>query len=168
MFRRNLLEIRNPLYNEDYIYSQDYELWQFLTLKGIRFHTLDQALLLYRKSDEQISSAKKEKQTMLFKKAHKKFITDWLLVHGIISPEETDLKIMLEKASKAYYDSCGENKQFLKYIIYVLYFSLGTIEKRYRLLYFTDRNLIAFRIRFIYTYRLLFSRRTRRDRTGLV
>lgn len=168
MFRRNLLEIRNPLYNEDYIYSQDYELWQFLTLKGIRFHTLDQALLLYRKSDEQISSAKKRKQTELFKKAHKNFITDWLVGHDIISAEDTDLKIMLKNASRAYNKACREDKIFIKYIIYVLYFSLGTIEKRYRLLYFTDRNLIAFRIRFIYTYRLLFSRRTRRDRTGLV
>lgn len=168
MFRRSLLEIRNPLYNEDYIYSQDYELWQFLLLKGIRFHTLDQALLLYRRSDEQISSAKRRKQAELFKKAHKKFITEWLIANGITSSEDTDLKVMLKKASRAYSEACKEDRKQLKYIIHVLYFSLGTIDKKYRLLYFFDRNLIAFRIRFIYTYRLLFSTRTRRDRTGLV
>lgn len=169
MFRRSILEDRNPIYNEDFIYSQDYELWQFLFLKGHRFHTLEQALLLYRKSDTQISSAKRRKQVELFKKAHESFITDWLIKHGVIATDERgDMKVMLEKASHAYTKASPEGRKCLKYIIYILYYSLGTLEKKYRLRYLTDRNLIAFRIRFIYTYRLLFSIRTRRDRSGLV
>lgn len=169
MFRRSILEDRNPIYNEDFIYSQDYELWQFLFLKGHRFHTLEQALLLYRKSDTQISSAKKRKQVELFKKAHKSFITGWLLSHGMIETTDSDdLKVMLKKASQAYSKASPEDRKCLEYTIYVLYYSLGTMEKKYRLLYLTDRNLIAFRIRFIYTYRLLFSIRTRRDRSGLI
>lgn len=169
MFRRSLLELRNPIYDEDYTYAQDYELWQFLTLKGCRFHTLDQTLLLYRKSASQISSSKKQSQTEMFKKAHRSFIADWLLTRNVIGPQErTNLKAMLEKSSQAFASADQEDRQYLKYIIYVLYFSLGSIERKYRFLYLIDRNLIVMRIRFIYTYRLLFSRKTRFNRTGLV
>ena len=67
MFRKSLLEVRNPIYNEEYTYSQDYELWQFLLLKGHKFHTLDIPLLLYRKNRRQISYVKRRKQVELFK-----------------------------------------------------------------------------------------------------
>lgn len=168
MFRRRLLELRNPIYNEDFIYTQDYELWLFLYLKGHRFHTLDQALLLYRKSRKQISTAREHKQTSLFKKAHKEFIINRL--HQLASPDsETpyDLKGLLDKAIQAYADPGRENKKDLTYIIYVLYFSLGTNDWTYRLRYLADRNLIALRVRFIFTWRLLFSKKSRRNRVSL-
>ena len=168
MFRRRLLELRNPIYNEDFIYTQDYELWLFLYLKGHRFHTLDQALLLYRKSRKQISNAREHKQTSLFKKAHKEFIINRL--HQLTSPDsETpyDLKGLLDKAIQAYADPGRENKKDLTYIIYVLYFSLGTNDWAYRLRYLADRNLIALRVRFIFTWRLLFSKKSRRNRVSL-
>lgn len=165
MFRSSLLEERNPLYNEEYIYSQDYELWQFLILKGHRFHTLEEPLLLYRKSRGQISCSHKRRQVELFKKAHRSFITSWLTVHGIIDGDE-DLKTTLNKASKACRNIEGPDREYLLLIIYVLYFSLGSDIWLYRLRYIFDRNLIVFRIRFIYTFRLFVSSKTRRDRTG--
>ena len=192
MFRKNLEELRTPLYNEEFIYSQDYELWQFLILKGIRFHTIDEALLLYRKSSGQISAAKKQKQVALFKQAHKSFILNWLLQHKIISADDCDdLKTILSKASAAFrelsktYDTSSdtanrhaqqtekeygteEDKSYLAYIIYVIYFSLGTDKWIYRLKYLTDSNLIALRIKFVYTFRLFFSSKTRRNRTGFL
>ena len=169
MFRKNLLELRSPLYNEDFIYSQDYELWQFLILKGVEFHTLDEALLLYRKSSGQISSAKKQTQVALFKQAHRSLILNWLLKHGIIADEDrSDLRTILSKASAAYSRTYGDSRNYLAYIIYVLYFSLGTDKWTYRLKYLTDSNLIALRIKFVYTFRLFFSRKTRRDRTGFL
>lgn len=165
IFRRSLLDERSPIYNEDYIYSQDYELWMFLLMKGHKFHTLEEPLLLYRKSCSQISCAKKQLQVSLFKKAHKAFITDWLISRHIISPED-DLVTMLHKSSSAMRRMTGEDKEYLKHILYVLYFSLGTYSWKYRFSYLVDRNLIAFRIRFIYTFRLFVSSRTRRNRTG--
>ena len=165
MFRNSLLQERNPIYNEEYIYSQDYELWQFLILKGHRFHTLDSVLLLYRKSKGQISNAKRRRQIELFKKAHKSFITSWLAERGIIE-EGDSLKTMLEKSSKAFSSTSEPDKKYLIPIIYTLYFSLGTDAWRYRFRYLFDRNLVVFRIRFIYTFRLFVSRKTRRDRTG--
>lgn len=161
MFRRSLMELRDPLYNEEYTYAQDYELWQYLILNGHRFHTLKDTLILYRKGGSQISSAKIMQQTAFFRKAHKSFIINWLTSHGIISPEDSDDFVkMLSRCSEAFPDSTGEDRRFLEKIIYVLYFSLSIQDHTYRLRYLMDRNLIAFRLRFILTYRLLFARRT--------
>ena len=167
MFRRQILELRKPLYNEDFIYSQDYELWQFLILQGEHFHTLETPLLLYRKSCRQISCAKRRTQVDLFKKAHRSFITTWLISRNIVDKADIyDLKTMLSKASKAFRHISGEDKEYLAHIIYVLYFSLGTYSWIYRFRYLVDCNLIMSHVRFIYTFRLLVSSRTRRDRTG--
>ena len=170
MFRRSLLELRNPIYNEEYIYTQDYELWQFLLLKGCRFHMLDKVLLLYRKTRKQISSAKKAKQTELLRMAHRSLITDWLLKQGIISSEDCDdLKTMLLKSTEAFASHKDRHeRKCLANIIYVLYYSLGTTDWKYRLKYLADSNLILFRVRIIFTLRLLFSVEKRRHRIGLV
>ena len=169
MFRRSLLEVRNPIYNEDYIYSQDYELWTYLILKGHLFHTIEVPLLYYRKSALQISQAKKDIQNSLFKKAHREFIINWLLSREIITQEDsTDLKIMLKKASQALLSTRKEDAdwEYLRNIVYVLYFSIGTYSWAWRFRYLFDRNMIALRIPFILTFRLFVSSRTRKNRTG--
>lgn len=169
MFRRSLLEERNPIYNEDYIYSQDYELWTYLILKGHKFHMLSEPLLFYRKSASQISNSKKEVQNGLFKKAHRKFIINWLLSRGIIASEDSaDIKVMLRKASQALADTGRDagDWEYLRNIVYVLYFSLGTYSWAWRFRYLLDSNLIALRMPFIFTFRLFVSSRTRKNRTG--
>ena len=169
MFRSSLLELRKPLYNEDFLYSQDYELWLFLILNGHRIYTLDEVLLLYRKHGIQISTEKKVHQTNLARKAHRSFINDWLSSRNIISKDQAyDLKAMLEMASKAY-DSIEDihDKRMLIYIIYVLYYSLGTLDWKYRVKYLTDKRLIAFRVRLIFTLRLLFSSQKRRGKVSI-
>ena len=170
MFRRSLLELRNPIYNEEYIYTQDYELWQFLLMKGCRFHMLNDVLLLYRKTKVQISSAKKAKQTELLRKAHKSLIDSWLIKQGIITTEDcNNLQAMLSKTTDAFCSlSDKEDRRRLAFIIYVLYYSLGTADRKYKLQYLTDRNLIVFRVKIIFTLRLLFSVEKRRHRIGLV
>lgn len=166
MFRKCLLELRNPIYNEDYIYSQDYELWSFLILNGHKLHTLEEPLLLYRKSSGQISAAKKSAQSDLFKKAHENLVIGWLASRGIIDGDK-DLKTILKKSLQAYPATEGEERRYLTYIIYVLYFSIGTLDWKYRLLFLADRHFIAFRINWIFTYRMLFSRQVRRKIAGI-
>ena len=167
MYRRSLLEERSPIYNEDYLYSQDYELWTFLMLKGHKFHTLTEALMLYRKSPSQISSTKSHIQLSLFKKAHREFIINWLLSRDIITKNDTsDLETMLRKASAALRITDGEDREYLSFIVYILYFSIGTYSWTWKLRYLFDRNMIVFKIPFICTFRLLFSSKTRKNRTG--
>ena len=79
MFRKELTSLRTPLYNEDFTYSQDYELWQFLIIKGCRLHIMEESLLLYRKSRKQISSVHHRQQVHFFKLAHRSLTTDYLI-----------------------------------------------------------------------------------------
>ena len=169
MFRKNLLEVRNPIYNEDYRYSQDYELWLFLILNGHKIHMIDRSLLLYRKHGIQISTEEKILQAELAKKAHKSFINKWLSSKKIITAEQSDdLKCMLKMSSDAYSSlSDPEEKRRLMYVIYVLYYSLGSLDWKYRLKYLTAPQLMVFRIRVIFTLRLLFSSRKRRNRINI-
>jgi glycosyltransferase involved in cell wall biosynthesis len=169
MFRSCLSEWRNPIYNEDYLYAQDYELWQYLYLKGIRPHTITEPLLLLRKSRAQISCARKQQQTEFFRSAHRKFITEYLFDKNIISRQEAgDLKKMLEKCSAAFKKAEGLEQEELTYIIYLIYFSLTASEWKYAFRYLTDSNMIIFRMRFIFTLRLFFSSKKRRYRNSLI
>lgn len=170
MFRRSLLELRSPLYNEDFRYAQDYELWQFLLLQGCKMHTLDKTLILYRKSSQHISRKHKSSQRDLFRKARKSFIMNWMVSRDIIAPEdEENLKTMLTKASEAYSTrATEEERKYLANIIYILYFTLVKDDWKYRLRYLTDKNLIAFRLRPIFTLRLLFTGRKRNRKPAFI
>jgi len=169
MFRRDILSLRSPLYNENFRYSQDYELWNHLIVQGYRLHTLKESLLLYRKSEEQISSVYHTQQIHFFKLAHKALINNWLISKGIIREEDKDnLEVMLEKSTSAYRTLRGTDREYLTMIIYIIYFSLGTYSWKYRLKYLVDRNFVVFRIKFILTFRLFVSSRTRKNRTGFL
>lgn len=168
MFRRELLEVRKPLYNEDYPYAQDYELWQHLVLKGYRIHTLPETLMLYRKSKTQISTSKKSHQDRIFRVVHRDFIFNWMEAKGIIEKEDRhDLQIVLKKAGRAYKTLDRKDRDCLSKMIYVHYYSIGTKNRKYRLKYLVDSNLIIFQVRFILTLRLLFSKKKRRSRQSI-
>ncbi|WP_298548116.1 glycosyltransferase [uncultured Parabacteroides sp.] len=47
---------RSELYDRDYIYAEDYKLWVEMALSGFRFANLSKVLLLYRRSDSQVTS----------------------------------------------------------------------------------------------------------------
>ncbi len=169
MFRKDITDLRTPLYNEEFRYSQDYELWHFLILKDLKTHILEDVLLLYRKSRNQISTEHFHKQVGYFKKVHRSLITNWLINKGIINPEDTDdLELMLKKACDAYSSVSGDDKERLTLTIYVLYFSLGTYSWRHKLLFLTDKRLIMFKVGFPLTYRLLTSRKSRKNKTGFI
>jgi hypothetical protein len=168
MFRRELLEVRKPLYNEDYPYAQDYELWQHLVLKGYRIHTLPETLMLYRKSKTQISTNKKSHQDRIFRVVHRDFIFNWMEAKGIIEKEDRhDLQLVLKKAGRAYKTLDRKDRDCLSKMIYVHYYSIGTKNKKYRLKYLVDSNFIIFQVRFILTLRLLFSKKKRRSRQSI-
>ena len=165
MFRRELLNVRKPLYNEDCPYSQDYELWQHLFLKGHKIHTLPETLMLYRKSRNQISSSRRMQQDQIFRTAHKEFICKWLESKGIIMEEDRNsLHIILEKACASYKTLDIKSRDCMSKIIYTLYYSIGTTQRIYRMKYLFDSNLIILHVRFILTLRLLFSNAKRRNR----
>lgn len=168
MFRRSITESRQPIYNEDYKYAQDYELWQFLLLKGYRIDFIPRPLLLYRKSDIQISTANQSEQSEHFRKAHRAFIMNWLNAKGIVTSDNSDLPQILNDVGVKLNSFKGEDHKNLILIIYLLYYSLILVDWRYGLKYIMDRNMIIFRINPLLTYRLLTAKKARRRRTSLI
>lgn len=168
MLRKSLIKLRGTIYNEEYLYAQDYELWQYLYLRGIKPYTLQEPLLLLRKSQAQISCSRKQQQDEFFKTAHKHFIKEYLVNKGIITPMESeDLVAMLKKCSAAFKMAKGIEREELTNIIYLLYYSLATKDWKYAFGYLADRNQIIFRVRLIFSLRLFFSRMKRRSKNVL-
>ena len=169
MFRHEITNLRTPLYNEEFRYSQDYELWHFLILKNQKIHIMKDVLLLYRRSRNQISTEHFHKQVGYFKRIHRSLVTNWLINKGIIRHEDcNDIDLMLKKACDAYGSVSGSDKERLTVTIFVLYFSLGTYSWKHKLRYLTDRRLIMFKVGFPLTYRLLTSKKSRKNKTGFI
>lgn len=168
MFRRSLIDLRNPLYDGEYRYSQDYELWSCMLLKGQNIYLLPEALLLYRKSPSQVSARHRHEQDNFFRKAHRRLIFGWLADKGLISNGEDDPAKLLNICSTAYRQADAESGACLDRIIYILYYSLGVHDWKYRLRYLTDRNMIMFRLKPIMTLRLLFQKAKRQRRISII
>ena len=156
MFRRELLELRKPLYDEFYRYSQDYELWIFLLSRGVKLHMIKDSLIQYRVSDINISSAHRQQQNMYFQQLHRNLLTSRLKSLGIVSDEDCrHIGAMLEKTSKAASAHSGQTGKELLLILYILYFTQAVTDRRYILKYFLDRNMIFMKIRPQLSYQML-------------
>lgn len=156
MFRTGILDLRTPLYDENYRYTQDYELWIFLLSKGVRIHSLNECLVQYRCSDSNISSVHYSMQNAYFNKLHWNLISGRLLELGIIEKKDlNDLHVMLEKTVHQFASHDRKTKEELSLILYTLYFTLATDDRKYIVRYFLDRNLLAFRVRAQLSYQML-------------
>lgn len=112
MMRKEFLDKNGLLYNEEFIYSQDYELWSRSCFLG-NFYIIPKILLLYRRHGNQISSAKLETQNNLCKKIY----TDNLKRLSIEPTEKNiDYLFYLTKRSKNKY-STKEIVDFIEYIL---------------------------------------------------
>ena len=66
MFRKSFLDTYHLRYDENFLCSQDYELWSRIAGIG-KMAVLDKVLLYYRVHKEQISNAKREQQVQMAK-----------------------------------------------------------------------------------------------------
>lgn len=121
MFRASFLKENNLYYNENFRYSEDYELFIRMIEKGGKFLTIPEALYMYRVSGNQASFKKSdnkilknEKQWEISKNLHyqvlsklidenselydKKFV-DALLMHQVIRNYD-DLKLFIDWAKR--------------------------------------------------------------------
>lgn len=65
MIRKFSLDKWGVKYNEDFLVSQDYELWVSLFERGAKFHNIQEVILKYRYSDTQIMKTHGSKQIAL-------------------------------------------------------------------------------------------------------
>lgn len=154
MFRRELLQLRSPFYNEFYKYTQDYELWIFLRSRGVQMHLINESLLQYRDSDQNISTIHRVLQNRYFQKLHRDLILSRLEELGIRC-ENFDLKDLLKKTSDMCIGSSGQQAKELHMILYVLYFTLAVNESKYILKYFMDPNRLFRHNRLQLSYQML-------------
>lgn len=158
MMRRDLLKLRDPLYNEIYRTSQDYELWTFLTLNRVLIMYLGVTLLKYRHSKQQIGNSRRQEQYKNFRIIRRSFITKYLDPLGeklnVNSSANEVLEFIKQSECKTY------SKNYLDKIVYLLYYSL-ILGSRKKLLYFHWIGWIMFRFKTFYLLnivRLLWSR----------
>lgn len=140
MFRKELLSLRVHFYNEQYRSAQDYELWSFLTLKGVKFGFLDDILLEYRVSSAQVSTLNRPKQLKNFCAMRKKYIYQYLIHKGCRINKDTSIKECFQElnSSRALFSS---NDLFeLDHILYLLYYNLVGGKLLYLLRYLFDKQ----------------------------
>jgi len=125
MFRRELLDLRTPFYNESCHRSQDYELWAFLFLQSCSFCTIKDVLLKYRKSANQISNRSKSEQYTNFNTKRVWFIDSYLKRTGIFLTTENHKEI-IDKLMESYHSFSQTQRECLGRILYLLMINNGT------------------------------------------
>lgn len=78
MFKSSFLSLRKPLYNEGFKCAQDYELWTLFFQRGINFKVCEESLLMYRISNTQITSHRKDEQIRSTQNIRKNLIKIYL------------------------------------------------------------------------------------------
>ena len=145
IFRNKLLTLRTPLYNEEIKIGQDYELWAILTLANAEVGFLDEVLLNYRKSQNQISSQKLEEQHNNTLKIRKKLILSYLKRRGIVQEVERQYIKKIFNNLKLYLESNKANNENeirnLQRIQYILYYTLACNDSKYVAKFLLDRNM---------------------------
>lgn len=93
MIRKSVLDKNNILYNESFQYSQDYKLWVELSQHG-DFHNLSNPLLMYRISERQVSSQRRNEQALLAKNIRQSYIKVYENgnIHTLINSGAVDLE----------------------------------------------------------------------------
>lgn len=161
MMRMELLEFRDPLYNEEFRTSQDYELWTFLTLKNVRVKYLDENLLKYRHSTQQVGNSRRHEQFENFKLIRRSFISKYLdPTGGTINSTSSAIEVLrfIKRSDKKTY-----SQDYLDRIIYLLYYSLTLKNKRYYISFLFRSRYLFFRLDsyyFIAITRLLWNKIT--------
>lgn len=145
MFRRKVLGFRRPLYNEGIRVGQDYELWTVLTAEGYNFGFVDDVLLQYRLSINQISKNKLEEQHKNTLKIRKELILLYLQNNEIWHKEDGIGSQFLFNSIKAYFDSTSSFDSIqvtcLLRIQYLLYYTLASQKSIYIRYFFRDKRM---------------------------
>lgn len=146
MFRKELMSLRIPLYNESFRSAQDFELWSYLLLHRVKFYFISEPLLLYRKSTNQISSLHKDKQLANSKKAHRTLIINYLSHQLGLNLDIVDAKLVLSHCKRLINFKTGIDKEIILKIVYLAYFNLATKSFYMSIKYLFDRHRLIFRL----------------------
>src|SRR5690606_22746547 len=97
--RKSVLDLYNIKYNEEFITSQDFGLWNELIFLG-EFSNLDEVLLKYRVSENSISKNKREDQINNTEKIVIDHVRRWLTVKKIELIDDVNPDFLIKIAKK--------------------------------------------------------------------
>lgn len=103
-------------YNEDFRYSQDFELWVSLYSKSICFHNLQEPLLKYRISDEQIMAKHGKDQLDLSCSLRRRAYNSYMKLNGLSERMPEDDLYYKHKPLLVNHISDNDIKEFLFYL----------------------------------------------------
>lgn len=153
MFRKEICQLRAPLYNELFRRSQDYELWSFLYLSDVKFGYIDKPLLKYRVSRSQVTSLFKSNQDSNLRIIRKQLIRDYLVKRKVILPSAVFSEITIIRSI-----GCSpftlKKGDALYPVIYMLYY--GATKKSYQYAFFFLWRGLTFKYGFRKTLYLFF------------
>ncbi len=140
MFRKSLMSIRTPLYNESYLTAQDYELWAYLYTERIIFYIIPEVLLNYRISKSQISQRKGSDSCANTQKVRYDLIIRYLTQERFLANHNTNLFVLIDTIDNVFNRADNENKLVLERIMYSLYFTVSTISTISIIQFIFNRN----------------------------
>lgn len=141
MFKRNILNLRYPFYNEEFRYSQDYELWSFLYLNKVKFGIIRDTLIDYRVSKKQITKQHYEIQVKNSSRIGKLFYLK-MLERVLENAENQTLEEQIDSLSKRIKHIPDDEKKMYLGLLYRQYYTISRTKKRYFLNYFKDPNCL--------------------------
>lgn len=145
MMRRDVLGMRKPLYNENFKTAQDFELWQYLLLRGCNFYIMKETHLLYRKSSQQISKSHGCSQQTNSKNAHRNLIRSYLLQNRFIDEPSDDVMQLIDQVDGALFHCKKAATKNLLVILYIYYYTAIARNRKYLFKCIFNKNLLVFR-----------------------
>lgn len=145
MMRRNILAMRNPLYNEQFKTAQDFELWQYLLLHDVKFHVMKETHLLYRKSSQQISKSQGCSQQTNSKNVHRNLIKSYLLQNNFINRASDDVIPLIDQVDEALFHCKKSEARNLLVILYIFYYTAVSRNCKYLFKCIFNKNFLIFR-----------------------
>ncbi|WP_157812207.1 glycosyltransferase [Polaribacter sp. ALD11] len=124
MIRKSVLFDNNIFYDENFKQAQDYKLWSDLSSYG-KFYNIQEVLLKYRLSNQQVSKTKGTSQNKNGNRIRKGYIATILPKNIISIIENESLNLNNLKEIKEYLKTANLSKLLSNNIIFVIYLSIN-------------------------------------------
>ena len=122
MFKNCLLNLRVNFYDEEIKRSQDYELWTFLYLKGVKFAYDKTPLIRYRISDQQISTKSQTEQWRYSRKSRSRFVISYLHNLGV-KLDFSNINAVINKLLRLYPSMNQVEQSNISRVLYLLLYT---------------------------------------------
>lgn len=153
MFRSNLCKLRNPLYNEDFKRTQDYELWAFFALEDCEFGFINKSLLLYRESELQVTHFHKGNQDSNLYKIRHNYILNYLYNKRYTNKVDVNAEEILYSLKKSPIKKSFQDE--ISMILYLAYYTASSEHPKYAIQFLFDKRCLLFKYGIRYTSYIL-------------